>query len=79
MPSGFHLFPKVKEFLGDKQMATDEEMKETITDWLKRLAANFYNDVIMKLVQCLDKCLNYNGNYVEKYPHTQKKNETPWL
>jgi hypothetical protein len=30
MPSDLHLFPKVKEFLGCKWMATDKEMKETV-------------------------------------------------
>jgi hypothetical protein len=47
-------------------MATDEEVKETITDWLNGLAAIFYEKGIVKLVQCLDKCLNRNGDYIEK-------------
>jgi hypothetical protein len=40
VPSDFQLFPKMKEFLGGKQMATDEEVKETVTDWLNGLAAD---------------------------------------
>jgi hypothetical protein len=52
-------------------MATEEEIKETVSDWLKHLAADFYDEVIIKLVQCLDKCLYYNGNHAEKYPHTK--------
>jgi histone-lysine N-methyltransferase SETMAR len=55
VPSDFQLFPKIKELLGSKRMATDEEVKETVTDWLNGLAANFYDEGIVKLVQRLDK------------------------
>jgi hypothetical protein len=39
---------------------------ETIIDWWNCLAADFYDEGIVKLVQRLDKCLNRNGDYVEK-------------
>jgi hypothetical protein len=65
-PSDFHLFPKMKEFLGTKQMGTDEEVKETVTDWLNGLAADFHDVGIVKLVQRLNKCLHRNRDYVEK-------------
>jgi histone-lysine N-methyltransferase SETMAR len=65
-PSDFHLFPKGKEVLGGRQMSADEEVKETVTDWLSGLAADFYDKGIVKLVQNLDKCLNHSGDYVEK-------------
>jgi hypothetical protein len=39
-------------------MATDEEMKETVMHWLNGLAANFCDEGIVKLMQCLDRCLN---------------------
>jgi hypothetical protein len=32
IPSDFHLFPKMKEFLGDKRMATDQ-VKEMDMNW----------------------------------------------
>jgi hypothetical protein len=47
-------------------MVTDEEVKETVTGWLNGLAADFYDEGTVKLVQLLDKCLNRNGDYVEK-------------
>jgi histone-lysine N-methyltransferase SETMAR len=65
-PSDLYIFPKMKEFLGSKQMATDEEAKETVTDWLNGLAADFCNKGIVKLVQHLGRCLNRNGDYIEK-------------
>jgi hypothetical protein len=42
-------------------------MKEKVTDWLSGLAVNFYGEGIVKLVQYLDKCLNRNEGYLEKY------------
>lgn len=48
-PSEFHHFPKMKEFWGGKWMATDEKVKETVTNWLSGLAANFYDEGIVKL------------------------------
>jgi hypothetical protein len=35
-------------------------------NWLNGLAADFYDEGIIKLVQRLDKCLNHNGEYVQK-------------
>jgi histone-lysine N-methyltransferase SETMAR len=65
-PSDFHLFPKLKVFLGGKHMETDAEVKETVTAWLNGLAAEFYDEGIIKLLSRLDKCLNLYGDYVEK-------------
>jgi phytoene dehydrogenase-like protein len=65
-PSNFHLFPKMKELLGGEWMATDEEVKETVMDWLNGLAANFRGKGIVKLVKRLDRCLNHHENYIEK-------------
>jgi hypothetical protein len=45
--------------------ATDEEVKETVTDWLNGLAADLYDERIVEFVQRLDKCLNRNRDYVQ--------------
>jgi hypothetical protein len=47
-------------------MATDEEVKEKVMEWLSGLAADVYDEGFMKLVERLDKCLNRNGGFVEK-------------
>jgi histone-lysine N-methyltransferase SETMAR len=65
-PSDFHLFPKLKEFLGGKRMETDGEDKETVTAWLNGLAVEFCDEGIVKLLSRLDKCLNLYDDYVEK-------------
>lgn len=41
VPSIFHLFPKLEEFLGGKQIAANDEVKDTVTDQWNWSAANF--------------------------------------
>jgi hypothetical protein len=67
-PGTFRLpsFPKNESVLGSKRIATNEEVKQTVSGWLNGLAADFYDEGIVKLVQRLNKCLNRNGGYIEK-------------
>lgn len=65
-PSDYHLFPNLKEHLGGQRFSTDDEVKEEVTRYLNGLAANFFDMGIQKLVQRLQKCLDRNGDYVEK-------------
>lgn len=39
---------------------------KTVKDWFNGLTADFYNAGIQKLVTQYDKCLNLQGDYVEK-------------
>jgi histone-lysine N-methyltransferase SETMAR len=65
-PSDFHLFPKLKEFLGGRRFKSDETTKDAVKEWLNELAAEVYDEGIQKLVTRYDKCLNVGGDYVEK-------------
>ncbi|GBM66715.1 hypothetical protein AVEN_197786-1 [Araneus ventricosus] len=65
-PSDFHLFRKLKKFLGDKRFGSDEELENAVNTWLNELAAEEYDMGILKLVDRYDKCLNVGGDYVEK-------------
>lgn len=65
-PSDFHLFPKLKHFLGGNRYGSDDELKEGVSEWLNNLAATEYEEGIAKLVKRYDKCLNVYGDYVEK-------------
>lgn len=65
-PSDFHVFPKLKEYLGGKRFENDDVLKETVTNWLNAQAAEFYGEGIQKLVPRLNKCLDILGDYVEK-------------
>ncbi|KAJ4429731.1 hypothetical protein ANN_21935 [Periplaneta americana] len=49
-PSDFHLFTKLKDFLGGTRFGSDEELKKTVNTWLNELAAEEYNTGILKLV-----------------------------
>jgi hypothetical protein len=44
----------MKESSGSKWVATDEEVKETVTYWLNGLASNFYDEGFIRLVQHWD-------------------------
>jgi hypothetical protein len=65
-PSDFHLFPKLKEFLGGRRFKSNKEVKDAVKEWLNGLAAEVYDEGTQKLVRRYDKCLNVGGDFVEK-------------
>ena len=66
-PIDFHLFPKLKEFLGGRCFRSSKEMKDAIQQWLKGLVIEVCDEGIQKLITGCDKCLNGGGKYVEKF------------
>jgi len=66
-PSDFHLFLRLKSFLAGRRFHDYNEVKDAVTTCFASQAASFYDEMIQKLVQHYDKCLNNGGNYVEKY------------
>ena len=64
-PSDFHLFLKMKEHLAGKH-ADDEDLQHAVVDCLNSQAAVWYEEGINKLVSRYDKCINVQGDYVEK-------------
>jgi hypothetical protein len=65
-PSDFHLFPKLKVFLGGRRFKSDEEVKDAVKEGLNGLAVEDYDKGIVKLLSRLDKCLDLYGDYIEK-------------
>jgi histone-lysine N-methyltransferase SETMAR len=65
-PSGFHLFLHLKTYLVGKKFDDDDEVQGEVMTWFKRLAADFYDSGIQKLVLRLNKCLDIAGDCVEK-------------
>ncbi|GBN48248.1 hypothetical protein AVEN_184248-1 [Araneus ventricosus] len=65
-PSDFHLFLKLKEFLGSKRFGSDEGLENVMATCHNELAAEEYDMGILKLADIYDKCLNVGGDYVEK-------------
>jgi hypothetical protein len=65
VPSDFHLFLHLKRFLVAERFNCNDEVRTAVQHWVKT-AADFFDDGIQKLVPRYDKCLNLDGNYVEK-------------
>ena len=49
-----------------KRFDDDEEHQARVSEWLRSQAADFYDGGISKLVHRYNKCLDLNGDYVEK-------------
>jgi hypothetical protein len=62
----FHLFLHLTQHLTGKKFNEDYEVQEEVMTWFKRLAADFYDSGIQKLVPRLNKYLDNAGNYDEK-------------
>ena len=65
-PSDYHLFSKMKVWLATQRFHTNEEPMDGVNIQLYNLAAPFFDEWVQKLVSRYDKCLNVDGNYVEK-------------
>lgn len=65
-PSDFHLFPELKKNLGGTQFKTDEEVQNAVVSFLRGQAAEFYDSGLKKWVPRMQKCIERNGDYVEK-------------
>jgi histone-lysine N-methyltransferase SETMAR len=61
-PSDFHVFLRLKNFLGDRRFHGDNDVKEAVNAWFASQAASFYDAGIQTLVPIYDKCLNSGGN-----------------
>ncbi|CAK9803204.1 Histone-lysine N-methyltransferase SETMAR [Anthophora quadrimaculata] len=65
-PNDYHLFTKLKENLAGMRFSNDDEVKDEVLRYLNDMAASWYDMGIQKLLQRLQKCIDRNGNYVEK-------------
>ena len=57
-PSNYHLFLRLKKFLGGKWFDDDDDLKDAVQKWLTSQVAAFYAEGIQKLVPRYNKCLN---------------------
>jgi histone-lysine N-methyltransferase SETMAR len=64
--SEYHLFIKMKVWLGTQHFHTNEELMDGVNNWMHNFAALFFDEGLQKLVSQYDKCQNVVGNYVEK-------------
>jgi len=66
VPSDFHFFPDLKRDLNGTHFASDDEVKQAVRSWIKQRTPEFFIDSMRKLVLCWEKCIERQGNCVEK-------------
>ena len=65
-PSDFHLFPRLKKFLGGKRFSSNDELKATVNEYFACLNESEFRTGIMALEHRWSKCIDVQGDYVEK-------------
>jgi hypothetical protein len=65
-PSDFHLFGPLRNHLGGKHLADDEEVETEVRKWLRQQSKDLYAPGFEALVKRWGKCINIGGGYVEK-------------
>ncbi|GBL79046.1 hypothetical protein AVEN_48994-1 [Araneus ventricosus] len=65
-PSDFHLFGPLKQHLGGKRFADDDDVQHEVLLWMRQQFKEFYAAGIGALIKRRDKCINIGGDYVEK-------------
>lgn len=65
-PSDFFLFPKLKESLKGTRFHSIVEAKNAANTWFRTRPDRFFRDGLNTWKHRLEKCIDQNGNYVEK-------------
>ena len=65
-PLDFHLFPNMKKHLRAKRFKSHDDVKHEVQTWQRSQDHTFYRQGFDKWISRVDKCLNREGNYVEK-------------
>ena len=66
VPSHFFLFPNLKIWLGGKRFSSDEEVIAAVDEYLKGFETSYFSEEIKKLEERWIKCVEVEGDYVEK-------------
>jgi transposase len=61
VPSDFHFFPHLKKDLKGTHFTSDDEVKQTVTSWIKQRIPEFFIEGISKLVLGWEKCIERQG------------------
>jgi len=56
----------MKVWLATQHFHANKELVDGVNNWLHNLVAPFFDEGLQKLVSKYGKCLNVDGNYVEK-------------
>jgi transposase len=66
IPSDYHQFAYLKNWLGSQRFSSNEEFIEGVKTWLSSQAAVTFDTGIQKRIPPYDKCFSSAGDYVEK-------------
>lgn len=64
--SDFFLFPNLKNWLGGRRFASNDEVMTETSHYFSELQQNYFSEGIKKLETRLEKCIALKGDYVEK-------------
>jgi hypothetical protein len=64
--SDFYLFGPFKNFLSGKRYEDQNTLQKTVVQYVTSLGKEHYREGLFKLVKSWNKCLNANGDYIEK-------------
>jgi histone-lysine N-methyltransferase SETMAR len=65
-PRDFHTFGPMKETLRGGRFSSDEDVIGAAQNWLKMQPKNFLSDGIKQFVKRWNRCIEVEGDYVEK-------------
>ena len=65
-PSDFYLFPKLKSHLRGRRFESDNDVICAVEGYLGAQTADFFREGIAKLEHRWSKCIEVQGDYVEK-------------
>src|SRR5258705_229407 len=65
-PSDYHIFGALKDSLGGRKFASDEEVKEAVHEWLHTRPKNIFLAEIQAFPKRWATCITRVGDYVEK-------------
>ena len=65
-PSDFHLFPKLKTAISSTHFRSDDDVIHAVDDFLNGQEKDFFKSGIEALKQRWQRCIDTDGDYVEK-------------
>ncbi|XP_071083831.1 histone-lysine N-methyltransferase SETMAR-like [Haliotis cracherodii] len=65
-PSDYFLFPNLKKELRGRHFRSDDERTTAMEGWLHEQPHGFYHNGLLALTHRWTKCIDLNGDYVEK-------------
>lgn len=65
-PSDFFLFPKLKENIRGQIFPSDDDVMTAVKDWLEDQSPDFFLNGLQRLEHRWVKCIEVDGDYVEK-------------